>query len=51
MEVGLRYAQKALEVRSPLVQNGPDELRPNRCGITLELAGYVGNPEVEVNLS
>jgi hypothetical protein len=32
------YTEKSLEVRSPLMQDGPDELRPNRGGSTLESA-------------
>jgi hypothetical protein len=38
LDVSSEYIQKSLEVRSRLVQNGPDEHQSYHCGITLELA-------------
>jgi hypothetical protein len=38
LEVEPGFAQKALEVRSPLVQNGRDDHRPDCGDIALELA-------------
>jgi hypothetical protein len=36
LEVCPEYDQKALEVRTPLVQNGPDEHGPDRGDIAVE---------------
>ena len=38
--VGSRPAQKALEVRTPLVQNGADEHGPDRGDIAVEWAHF-----------
>jgi hypothetical protein len=54
LEGGLRYAQKALEVRSPLVQNGRDDHQPDCGDIPLESAaigrlnGDIGNWTIRV---
>jgi hypothetical protein len=40
LEVGPEYAQKVLEVRTLLVQNGPDEHGPDRGGIAVEWADF-----------